>query len=142
MIYKVLWRNSQNLFWKNQNWVYLWINSLKFYTVCFYCMSKLRVIEIHWSKTAAACFYLIQSFFKKTERALELVSLPHFPHDFWRKMFLTLYFVNWPNFIVRLRLVLNLPSNLFIIVLSFRGCEVINTENNVSFLIRPFFCIT
>ena len=21
---------------KNQNWVYLWINSLKFYTVCFY----------------------------------------------------------------------------------------------------------
>ena len=23
---------------KNQNWAYLWINSLKFYTVCFYCM--------------------------------------------------------------------------------------------------------
>ena len=26
---------------KNQNWAYLWINSLKFYTVCFYHMS-------HW----------------------------------------------------------------------------------------------
>ena len=25
-------------FLKNQNWVYLWIDSLKFYTVCFYCM--------------------------------------------------------------------------------------------------------
>ena len=25
-------------FLKNQNWVYLWINNLKFYTVCFYCM--------------------------------------------------------------------------------------------------------
>ena len=23
---------------KNQNWAYLWINSLAFYTVCFYCM--------------------------------------------------------------------------------------------------------
>ena len=25
-------------FLKNQNWIYLWINNLKFYTVCFYCM--------------------------------------------------------------------------------------------------------
>ena len=23
-------------FIKNQNWVYIWINSLKFYTACFY----------------------------------------------------------------------------------------------------------
>ena len=27
-------------FWKIQNCVYLWINSLKFHPVCFYCMSK------------------------------------------------------------------------------------------------------
>ena len=25
-------------FLKNKNWAYLWINCLKFYTVCFYCM--------------------------------------------------------------------------------------------------------
>ena len=25
---------------KNQDWTYLWINSLKFYTVCFYCISS------------------------------------------------------------------------------------------------------
>ena len=25
---------------KNQDWAYLWINSLKFDTVCFYCMSS------------------------------------------------------------------------------------------------------
>ena len=30
-------------FLKNQNWVYFWINSLKFLTVCFCFMSKLRV---------------------------------------------------------------------------------------------------
>ena len=29
-------------FLKNQNWVYLRINSLKFSTVCFYCLSKSR----------------------------------------------------------------------------------------------------
>ena len=27
-----------DLFLKNQNRAYLWINGLKFYTVCFYCM--------------------------------------------------------------------------------------------------------
>ena len=25
-------------FLENENWVYLWINSVKFYKVCFYCM--------------------------------------------------------------------------------------------------------
>ena len=34
-------------FVKNQNCVYLWISSLKFYTVCFYFMSKLRTIKIY-----------------------------------------------------------------------------------------------
>ena len=28
-------------FSKNQNWPYFWIDSLKFYTVCFYCILKL-----------------------------------------------------------------------------------------------------
>ena len=27
-----------DLFLQNQNWAYLWINSLKSYTACFYCM--------------------------------------------------------------------------------------------------------
>ena len=36
---------------------------------------------------------------QKTKRGLELVSLPHFLHYFWRKIYLTLGFINWPNFI-------------------------------------------
>ena len=36
-------------FLKNQNWSYLWINSLKFYTVCFYCMAKSRAAKIYWN---------------------------------------------------------------------------------------------
>ena len=33
-------------FIKNQNRAYFWINSLKFYNVCFYFMSNLRAIKI------------------------------------------------------------------------------------------------
>ena len=34
--------------------------------------------------------------FWKPKGALELVFLDHFLHDFWRKMFILLYFINWP----------------------------------------------
>ena len=45
------WKKTQNVvekllpdpFLKNQNWAYLWINSLKFYSVCFYCMPSWRL---------------------------------------------------------------------------------------------------
>ena len=37
--------------------------------------------------------------FYKIKRCLELLSLPHFVHDFWRKIFVTLYSISWPNFI-------------------------------------------
>ena len=30
-------------------WAYLWINSVKFYTLCFYCMSKWRAIKRYWN---------------------------------------------------------------------------------------------
>ena len=36
-------------------------------------------------------------FKKKTKRGLELVFLPHFLHDFLRKLFILLYSINWPN---------------------------------------------
>ena len=38
--------------------------------------------------------------FLKAKRSLQLISLPHFLHDFWRKVFFLLYSINWPNFIV------------------------------------------
>ena len=49
-------KNTQNVveklfpdyFLKNQNWAYLWINSLKFHTVCLFLFyAKLRAIEIY-----------------------------------------------------------------------------------------------
>ena len=46
-------------FLKNQNWVYLWINSLKFYTVCFYCMLIWGQLKYGETKVQTICFYVI-----------------------------------------------------------------------------------
>ena len=40
--------------------------------------------------------------FYKTRRGLELFSLAHFQHDFLRKIFILLYLIYWPSFIVLL----------------------------------------
>ena len=50
---------------KYKNWAYLWINSVKFLTVCFYCM-LIRVLSKYSEiKLRAICFYSRSSFFKK-----------------------------------------------------------------------------
>ena len=76
--------------------------------------------------------------FLKTKRGLQLVYLPHFLHDFRRKTFLLLYFINWPNFIVWLLLLREVLTNMCIAIVSFRGCDVINFEINLIFLIKPY----
>ena len=83
---------SPRPFLKNQICAYLWINSLRFYTVCFYYPSRglSKYIE---SKVKITCFYLVK-LFKKTKRRRELTSLPHILHDFWRKVFLNLHSIN------------------------------------------------
>ena len=73
-------------FLKNQNWIYLWINNLKIY---FYCRTSWGASK--YDEIKAAWFYkafYIKLFYKKTQKGLELVSRPHFLHDFWRKIFL------------------------------------------------------
>ena len=74
------------------------------YTVCFYCMPSWRLLKHIETILQTTFFYLILSFFKKTWSVLGGVSVPHFPHNFWRKIFLLLYSVNWPSFIIRLPL--------------------------------------
>ena len=80
----------------------------------------------------------IKLFFKRKKWGLELVSLPHFLHYFWRKIFLTLCFINWPNFTAWLPLHIEILGNMCIVII----CGVINFENNHSFLIKQYFYIT
>ena len=46
-------------FLKIQNWAYLWINSLKGYTVCFYCMPSSGLSKYIETKLQITCFYLL-----------------------------------------------------------------------------------
>ena len=103
-------------FLENQNLAYLWINSLEIYTVCFYCMPSYVLSKNVETKLQTTCFYLIYSFLKKQQRDLELVSLTDFVHYFWRKIFLLLHSINWPNFIVWLPLLREIFSNLCIVI--------------------------
>ena len=54
----------------------------------FLLYAKLRAIEIYRNKAADHLLLPQITFFKKTKRGLGLVSLPHFLHACWRKIFL------------------------------------------------------
>ena len=59
-------------------------------------------------------------------------------HDFWIKVFLSLYFINWTNLIVWLFVFVKL-GNVCIIILCYPGCDIINFGINLIFLIKLFF---
>ena len=54
-----------NPFVKNENWAYILIISLKFYTACFYCMASCGLSKYIENKLETTCFDLILSFLKK-----------------------------------------------------------------------------
>ena len=66
---------------------------------------------------------------------MELVSLPHFLHDFWRKIFLTLYFINWPNVIASFPLLLEISGNMCVVVIYCLVCDI-DFDVNHRFLIK------
>ena len=74
------------------------------------------------------------------EKGLGLVSPPHFVYGFSRKMFLMLYSINLPNFIVWLPLLLGILGNMCIVCST--GCKVIKLEVNLVFLIKPLCYMT
>ena len=94
---------------------YLWIDSIKCYKVCFYCMFK--------SKSTA--FTLYKTFFIKNKTSVELVPLRHFLADFWRKIFFTLCLIDFTS---------RDTSDMCIIIICCQVyCNVINFENNHSY---------
>ena len=69
------------------------------------------------------------------------VSSPHFVHNFWRKMFVMLYSINWPNFIVWLPLLFEILGNMCIATVYFPACDAITFEIYLIFLAKPFFLL-
>ena len=96
-----------------QNWAYLWINVLKIYIFCFNCLPSWVLSKMIDTKLQTICFYLTK-LVKKTKSGLELISLPHFLHYFWRNIFLLLYSITSPNFNVWLPLLREILGNMII----------------------------
>ena len=48
-------------------------------------------------------------------------------------------FINWPNFIVWLRLLCEILGNMSIAIVCKPGCDVMNFEDNLIFQIKQFF---
>ena len=71
--------------------------------------------------------------FQKIKKVLELVSLPHFLHNFRMKIFLLLYCINWPNLIICLPLLYKILGNMCIAIVCKPVCEVMNFEVNLIF---------
>ena len=66
----------------------------------------------------------------------------HFAHSFSRKIFLMLYSINWPNFIVWLSLLLEILINMCTEIVCSPSCDVMRFKINRIFLIKPFLDVT
>ena len=60
---------------------------------------------------------------------------------FFKKMFLMLYSINWPNLIVSLLLLLEILGNMCTVFVWLPVLDMIKFEINLIFLIKPFFYI-
>ena len=63
----------------------------------------------------------------------------HFVFDFSTKMFLMLYSINKPNFIAWFPLLLEILGNMCIAIVCEPGCDVMNFDINLIFLIESLF---
>ena len=75
----------------------------------------MRAIETHSTETADHLLSPHVKLFEKIKIGLELVSLFHFLHNFWKKIFLLLYSIIWPNSIVWLPLLWEIFGNMYAI---------------------------
>ena len=53
---------------KNQNWSYIWISSLKFCTVCFYCMPNWGLSKYIETKVKLSCRPISFTWYKALEK--------------------------------------------------------------------------
>ena len=117
IIHKMWWRNySQNLSWKIKI-EHIFVSMILSFTQSFYVSQ----VEDYQEKLKLSCRPLAFTWYKallKNKKGLELVSLPHFLPEFWKKnIFLLLYSITWPNFIVWLLLLHEILENMCILII-------------------------
>ena len=76
--------------------------------------------------------------FEVLDKGLGKVSPALFVYNFLTKMFLISYSINEPNFISWLPLLLEILCNMCIAIVCYPGCDVMDFEINVTFVIELF----
>ena len=66
------------------------------------------------------------------DKGLGIASPAHFVYCFSTKMFL-LYSINWSNFIAWLLLLLEIFGNMYIAIVCYPGCDVMDLKLTLSF---------
>ena len=104
-----------NPFLKNQNWAYLWISSPKFtqfvYIVCQVEGSR-NILKL---SCRPLTFTSSKAFLKSKKRSGTSISAS-FCAWFFKKNFLSLYSIDWPNFIAWLLLFREILGNIWIVI--------------------------
>ena len=121
---------QKSLIWGGSKWTAAYFQYISIALNLSYSENKLYKLLHYWSRDMLN--------FHFSEKRLGLVSPPHFVYNFSRKMFLMLYSINWPHFIVWLPLRLEILGNMCIKIICEPGCDVIKFEINLIFLIKPF----
>ena len=114
---------------ENQNWAYLWIICLKFYTVCFYCVPSWGLAKYFKTKLQTTYLTSFEAFFFKKKRFV--TSLPtSFSAWILKKNISLVIFHELTNFHC---LVTSTSWDIG------QSCDIMNFEINLIFLIKSFF---
>ena len=84
--------------------------------ILFLLFGKSKTFESYWNYAADHLLLPHIKLFQKAKRGLDLVFFSHFLIDFWRKIFLLLYSITWPNFNVCLTLLREIFGNVCILI--------------------------
>ena len=109
-------RTSFNLLWQSSPWTYnkntLYENSD--------CWSR-DTLNFHFLK-------------KESETSISTTFFAWF----FKQLFLVLYSINWPDFIVWLLLLFDITCNMFIVIVCYPVCDITNFEIYLNFITKPF----
>ena len=127
-----------NHFLKSQHWAYLliWKFVWKFAMLDFIVCSS-QGCNILKLKCKPLAFTLCKPCLKNKKRPGNCLPAS-FLHEFWIKHFLRLILLTDLIFFVWLPLLLEELGNMYIVIVCFSGCGLLNFKINLSFLIEPF----
>ena len=105
------------------------------------CMSKSRSTKIILDLRCWLLFFSLKRAFSKDKNRSGTSLLASFFQNFWRKIFSGCILLNKQNILMIFYTSWDIGHYVYVVIIYFSVCEVINFEINISFLIKSFSCI-